>query len=88
MIELEYLNAVWVMNEFRQFQEQRLELVIDHKPLVSILKNWINRIINKMYKLAKLDNSRLPRLGLKMQRIYDTIMQKQRWWLSQPSNQQ
>ncbi len=61
MIELECLSAAWAMNKYRQFLEglPSFELVTDHKPLVPILNS---------YSLHKLDNPRLLRLRLKMQR--------------------
>jgi hypothetical protein len=61
MIELECLSAAWAMNKCRQFLEglPSFELVTDHKPLVPILNS---------YSLDKLDNPRLLRLRLKMQR--------------------
>ncbi len=61
MIELECLTASWAMDKCRQFIEglPSFELVTDHKPLVPILNN---------YSLDKLDNPRLLRLRLKMQR--------------------
>jgi hypothetical protein len=61
MIKLECLSAAWVMNKCRQFLEglPSFELVTDHKPLVPILNS---------YSLDKLDNPRLLRLRLKMQR--------------------
>lgn len=61
MIELECLGAAWAMAKCRQFLEglPGFELVTDHKPLVPILNE---------YSLDKLDNPRLLRLRLKMQR--------------------
>jgi hypothetical protein len=61
MIELECLGASWAMHKCRQFLEglPTFELVTDHKPLVPILND---------YALDKLDNPRLLRLRLKMQR--------------------
>ena len=62
MIELECLGAAWAMSKCQQFIEglQSFELVTDHKPLVPILND---------YSLDKLDNPRLLRLRLKMQRF-------------------
>jgi hypothetical protein len=56
MIELECLAAAWGMHKCRHFLEglPSFELVTDHKPLIPILD--------------KLDNPRLLRLRLKMQR--------------------
>ena len=61
MIELECLGAAWAMGKCRQFLEglPSFELVTDHKPLVPILND---------YSLDKLDNPRILRLRLKMQR--------------------
>ena len=61
MIELECLGAAWAMGKCRQFLEGLpwFELMVDHKPLVPILND---------YALDKLDNPRLLRLRLKMQR--------------------
>ena len=61
MIELECLGAAWAMSKCRQFLEglPHFDLVVDHKPLVPILND---------YALDKLDNPRLLRLRLKMQR--------------------
>ena len=61
MIELECLGAAWAMHKCRQFLEglPSFELVTDHKPLVPILND---------YSLDKIDNPRLLRLRLKMQR--------------------
>ena len=61
MIELECLAAAWGMQKCQQFIEglDVFELVTDHKPLVPILND---------YSLDKLDNPRLLRLRLKMQR--------------------
>lgn len=61
MIELECLGAAWAMKKCRQFLEglPAFDLVTDHKPLVPILND---------YSLDKLDNPRLLRLRLKMQR--------------------
>ena len=61
MIELECLSAAWAMHKCRQFLEGLpcFDLVTDHKPLVPILNS---------YALDKLDNPRLLRLRLKMQR--------------------
>ena len=68
MIELECFGAAWAMQKGRQFLEglQLFELVTEHKQLVPILND---------YALDKLDNPRLLRLRLKMQR-YCFIM---RW---------
>jgi len=61
MIELECLAAAWAMHKCRQFLEglPTFELVSDHMPLIPILNS---------YALDKLDNPRLLRLRLKMQR--------------------
>ena len=61
MIELEFLAAAWAMQKCRQFLEglPTFKLVTDHKPLVPILND---------YALDQLDNPRLLRLRLKMQR--------------------
>ncbi|XP_045025183.1 uncharacterized protein LOC123469907 [Daphnia magna] len=61
MIELECLSAAWAMHNCRQFLEglPSFELVTDHKPLIPILNS---------YAMDKLDNPRLLRLRLKMQR--------------------
>jgi hypothetical protein len=61
MIELECLAAAWGMHKCRQSLEglPSFELVTDHKPLITILNS---------YTLDKLDNPRLLRLRLKMQR--------------------
>jgi len=61
MIELECLGAAWAMGKCRQFLEgvPWFELMVNHKPLVPILND---------YALDKLDNPRLLRLRLKMQR--------------------
>lgn len=61
MIELECLSAAWAMHKCRQFLEglSSFELVTDHKPLIPILNS---------YAMDKLDNPRLLRLRLKMQR--------------------
>jgi hypothetical protein len=61
MIELECLSAAWAMHKGRQFLEglPSFELVTDHKLLIPILNS---------YAMDKLDNPRLLRLRLKMQR--------------------
>ena len=61
MIELECLGAAWAIHKCRQFLEglPSSELVTDHKPLVPILND---------YDIDKLDNPRLFRLRIKMQR--------------------
>jgi hypothetical protein len=61
MIELECLGAAWAMQKCRQFIEglPTFELITDHKPLVLILND---------HSLDKLDNPRILRLRLKMQR--------------------
>ena len=61
MIELECLGAAWAMQKCRQFIEglPTFELITDHKPLVPILND---------HSLDKLDNPRILRLRLKMQR--------------------
>ena len=61
MIELECLGAAWAMSKCQQFIEglHSFELILDHKPLIPILND---------YALDKLDNPRLLRLRLKMQR--------------------
>ena len=62
MIELECLAAAWAMYKCRQFLEglPSFNLITDHRPLVPILND---------YSLDKLDNPRLLRLRLKMQRF-------------------
>ena len=62
MIELECLGAAWAMQKCQQFLEglDTFELIVDHKPLVPILND---------YSFDKLDNPRLLRLRLKMQRF-------------------
>jgi hypothetical protein len=61
MIELECLGAAWAMQKCRQFIEglPTFELVTNHKLLVPILND---------HSLDKLDNPRILRLRLKMQR--------------------
>jgi hypothetical protein len=61
MIELECLAAAWAMLKSRQFLEglPSFQLVIDHRPLIPILND---------YHLDKLDNPRILRLRLSMQR--------------------
>ena len=61
MIELECLGAAWAMQRCRQFLESlpTFDLVTDHKPLMPILNSYAH---------DKLDNPRLLRLRLKMQR--------------------
>jgi hypothetical protein len=61
MIELECLAAAWAMRKCRQFLEGLLtfQLVTDHRPLIPILND---------YHLDKLDNPRILRLRLSMQR--------------------
>ena len=75
MIELECLAAAWGMHKCRQFLEGLLsfELVTDHKPLIPILNS---------YALDKLDNPRLLRLRLKMQRYAFTAR-----WIPGKENQ-
>jgi hypothetical protein len=65
MIELERFSAAWAMHKFRQFIEwlPHFELVTDHRPLIPILNE---------YSLDKLDNPRILRLKLKMQRFQFT----------------
>ncbi len=65
MIELECLAAAWAMVKARQFLEglPHFTLVTDHKPLVPILND---------HALDKLDNPRILRLRLKMQRFIFT----------------
>ena len=62
MIELECLAAAWAMQKARQFLEglPTFTLVTDHKPLGPILND---------HSLDKLDNPRILRLRLKMQRF-------------------
>lgn len=62
MIELECLAAAWAMYKCRQFLEGLPSFILttDHRPLVPILND---------YSLDKLDNPRLLRLRLKMQRF-------------------
>lgn len=62
MIELECLAAAWAMYKCRQFLEglPTFILITDNRPLVPILND---------YSLDKLDNPRLLRLRLKMQRF-------------------
>jgi transposase InsO family protein len=61
MIELECLAAAWAMRKCRQFLEglPSFQLVTDHRPLIPILND---------YHLDKLDNPRILRLRLSMQR--------------------
>jgi hypothetical protein len=61
MIELECLAAAWAMRKCRQFLEglPSFRLVTDHRPLIPILND---------YHLDKLDNPRILRLRLSMQR--------------------
>ncbi|MFO0089907.1 MAG: Ty3/Gypsy family RNase HI domain-containing protein, partial [bacterium] len=60
MIELECLAAAWGMQKCQQFIEGLYFLLVsDHKPLIPILND---------YSLDKLDNPRILRLRLKMQR--------------------
>jgi len=68
MIELECLGATWAIDKCRQFLDglPNFELIVDHKPLVPILND---------YALDKLDNPRLLRLPLIMQRY----VYKARW---------
>ena len=65
MIELECLGAAWAMQKCRQFLEglPNFELITDHRPLIPILND---------YSLDKLDNPRILRLRLKMQRYQFT----------------
>lgn len=62
MIELECLGVTWAMYKCRQFIEglPSFEVITDHKPLIPILND---------YAFDKLDNPRLLRLRLKMQRF-------------------
>lgn len=62
MIELECLAAAWAMQKAGQFLKglPALTLVTDHKPLFPILNDQ---------SLDKLDNPRILRLRLKMQRF-------------------
>lgn len=74
MIELECLAASWAMEKCPQFLEglPTFELVTDHRPLVPILND---------YPLEKLENPRLLRLRLKMQRyLFITL------WVAGKSN--
>ena len=75
MIELECLAAAWGMHKCRQFLEglPSFELITDHKPLIPILNS---------YALDKLDNPRLIRLRLKMQRYAFTAR-----WIPGKENQ-
>ena len=75
MIELECLAAAWGMHKCRRFLEglPSFELVTDHKPLIPILNS---------YALDKLDNPRLLRLRLKMQRYAFTAR-----WIPGKENQ-
>ena len=61
MIELECLAAAWAMRKCRQFLEglPSFQLVTDHRPLIPILND---------YHLDKLDNPRILRLRLSLQR--------------------
>ena len=61
MIELECLAAAWAMRKCRQFLEglPSFHLLTDHRPLIPILND---------YFLDKLDNPRILRLRLSMQR--------------------
>jgi hypothetical protein len=61
MIELECLAAAWAMRKCHQFLEglPSFQLVTDHRPLIPILND---------YHLDKLDNPRILRLRLSMQR--------------------
>ena len=61
MIELECLAAAWAMRKCRQFLEglPSFQLLTDHRPLIPILND---------YHLDKLDNPRILRLRLSMQR--------------------
>jgi hypothetical protein len=61
MIELECLAAAWAMRKCRQFLEglPSFNLFTDHRPLIPILND---------YFLDKLDNPRILRLRLSMQR--------------------
>ena len=62
----ECLGAAWAMSKCRHFLERlpHFDLVVDHKPPVPILND---------YALDKLDNPRLLRLRLKMQRYAFTV---------------
>ena len=62
MIELECLGASWAMDQCWQFLVglPTFSLITDHKPLVPILND---------HSLDKLDNTRILRLRLKMQRF-------------------
>ena len=61
MIELECLAAAWAMRKCRQFLEcmPSFQLITDHRPFIPILND---------YHLDKLDNPRILRLSLSMQR--------------------
>jgi hypothetical protein len=61
MIELECMAAAWAMRKCRQFLEglPSFQLFTDHRPLIPILND---------YHLDKLDNPRILRLRLSMQR--------------------
>jgi hypothetical protein len=61
MIELECLGAAWAMQKCRQVLKglPSFLLLTDHRPLIPILND---------YNLDKLDNARILRLRLKMQR--------------------
>lgn len=61
MIKLKCLAAAWAMRKCRQFLEglPSFQLVTDHRPLIPILND---------YHLDKLDNHRIVRLRLSMQR--------------------
>jgi hypothetical protein len=61
MIELECLGSAWAIQECRQFLEglPSFLLLTDHRPLIPILNE---------YSLDKLENPRILRLRLKMQR--------------------
>jgi hypothetical protein len=61
MIELECLGAAWAMQKCRQFIEglPTFGHITDHKPLVPILND---------HSLDKLDNPRILRPRIKMQR--------------------
>ena len=74
MIELECLAAAWAMFKCRQFLEglPNFDLITDHRPLVPILND---------YALDKLDNPRLLRLRLKMQRFSFTAQ-----WIAGKAN--
>ena len=74
MIELECLAAAWAMRKCRQFLEglPSFRLVTDHRPLIPILND---------YHLDKLDNPRILRLRLSMQRYSFVAV-----WVSGKSN--